>query len=93
MACHSGTGHGQTLAHKNWAGSGISVDAPWWQGAELYEIDPLDFADSDGDGFGDLRGIAERLDYLQALGVDALVISSMPLHCGRVAERAAVSTP
>lgn len=72
-------GCGQTLAHRNWAGSGMAVES-WWVGAELYEIDPIDFADSDGDGFGDLRGLAGRLDYLQSLGVDAVVLSALPLQ-------------
>ncbi len=79
LAC--GTASGQALAHKNWAGNGMTV-APWWAGAELYEIDPIDFQDADGNGFGDLRGIADRLDYLQALGVDGLVLSNMPLRVG-----------
>ena len=70
---------GQTLAHKNWAGSGLTV-TPWWMGAELYTIDPISFQDSDGDGFGDLNGITSRLDYLAGLGVDALVLSPMPLQ-------------
>jgi alpha-glucosidase len=71
----------QTLAHKGWAGSGLTVD-PWWKNAVFYEVDPLLFQDSNGDGFGDLNGITERLDYLQALGVDALVLSPLPLVFG-----------
>jgi alpha-glucosidase len=71
----------QTLAHKGWAGSGITVD-PWWKSAEFYQVDPLLFEDSNGDGFGDLNGITQRLDYLQALGVDSLVISPLPLMPG-----------
>ena len=74
---------GQTLAKKNWVGSGMTV-APWWQGAELYEIDPISFQDTDGNGFGDLKGISARLDYLQGLGVDGIVLSSMPLRRGGV---------
>jgi hypothetical protein len=69
----------QTLAHKNWAGSGISVE-PWYQSAVFYQVDPLTFQDSDGDGFGDLPGITARLPYLQQLGVDALVLSPLPLE-------------
>lgn len=41
-----------------------SGDAPWWQGAPCYEIFVRSFADSDGDGNGDFRGMTERLDYL-----------------------------
>jgi alpha-glucosidase len=47
----------------------------WWQRAVVYQIYPRSFADSNGDGVGDLRGIIQRLDYLVALGVDALWIS------------------
>jgi alpha-glucosidase len=45
---------------------------PWWKNAVIYEIYPRSFQDSNGDGIGDLNGIASRLDYLQALGVDAI---------------------
>ena len=69
----------QTLARKGWAGSGITVET-WWEGAVLYQIDPVSFQDSDGDGFGDLKGIIARLDYLQTLGVDAIVLSPFQLE-------------
>ena len=45
---------------------------PWWTHAVIYEIYVRSFQDSDGDGVGDLRGIARRLDYLKSLGVDAI---------------------
>jgi alpha-glucosidase len=48
---------------------------PWWQRAVLYQVYIRSFADSDADGVGDLRGVLERLDYLQWLGVDALWLS------------------
>jgi alpha-glucosidase len=48
---------------------------PWWQRGVLYQVYVRSFADSDGDGVGDLRGIADRLDYLQWLGVDAIWLS------------------
>jgi alpha-glucosidase len=44
----------------------------WWRGGVLYEIYPRSFADSSGDGIGDLAGIRERLDYLEWLGVDGI---------------------
>jgi oligo-1,6-glucosidase len=50
-------------------------DAAWWKSAVVYQIYPRSFADSNGDGFGDLGGIVERLSYLQALGVDVIWLS------------------
>jgi alpha-glucosidase len=55
-------------------------DLPWWKSGIVYQIYPRSFADSDGDGIGDLRGIIARLDYLndgtpESLGVDAIWIS------------------
>jgi alpha-glucosidase len=47
----------------------------WWRDAVVYQIYPRSFQDSDGDGIGDLRGIAQRLDHLSYLGVDALWLS------------------
>ncbi len=48
----------------------------WWRGAVFYQVYPLSFADSNGDGFGDLAGIISKLDYLsETLGVDALWLS------------------
>jgi oligo-1,6-glucosidase len=47
----------------------------WWQSAVVYQIYPRSFADSDGDGIGDLGGIAARLDYLAELGIDVLWLS------------------
>jgi alpha-glucosidase len=48
---------------------------PWWRGAVIYQIYPRSFLDTNGDGVGDLRGIAERLDYVAGLGVDAIWVS------------------
>ncbi len=44
----------------------------WWKNAVIYEVYPRSFQDTNGDGVGDLNGITERLDYLKALGVDAI---------------------
>ncbi len=55
----------------------------WWQSGTVYQIYPLSFMDSDGDGKGDLQGIRSKLDYLQELGVDAIWSSPIfpsPLH-------------
>ena len=47
----------------------------WWRHDVIYQVYPRSFADSDGDGVGDLRGIESRLDYLSWLGVDVLWLS------------------
>ena len=47
----------------------------WWEHGIIYQIYPRSFADSNGDGIGDLRGIIDKLDYLEWLGVDALWLS------------------
>lgn len=52
-----------------------SADKDWWRGATIYQIYPRSFADSNGDGLGDLAGITGRMDYIAALGVDAIWIS------------------
>jgi alpha-glucosidase len=47
----------------------------WWKHAAIYEIYPRSFADSNGDGIGDLNGITSKLDYLQDLGIGAIWIT------------------
>jgi oligo-1,6-glucosidase len=47
----------------------------WWKKAVVYQIYPRSFADADGDGMGDLRGIIDHLDHLAELGVDVLWLS------------------
>lgn len=44
----------------------------WWKSAVVYQIYPISFVDSNGDGLGDLNGIYSKLDYLKQLGVDVL---------------------
>lgn len=47
----------------------------WWRDAVVYQIYPRSFADANGDGVGDLRGIIQRLDHISDLGVDAVWVS------------------
>jgi len=48
---------------------------PWWQTATIYQVYPRSFADANGDGTGDLRGVVSRLEYIVSLGVDAIWLS------------------
>lgn len=52
-----------------------SSGAPWWRDGVFYQIYPRSFADSNGDGIGDLQGIISKLDYLQWLGIDGVWIN------------------
>lgn len=56
----------------------MSDSTPWWRGAVIYQVYVRSFADSDGDGVGDFGGLISRLDYIAALGVDAIWLS--PIH-------------
>ena len=47
----------------------------WWKNSVVYQIYPRSFKDSNGDGFGDLRGVIEKLDYLKELGIDVICLS------------------
>ncbi|GGC13293.1 glycoside hydrolase family 13 protein [Cellulomonas carbonis] len=47
----------------------------WWRQAVVYQVYPRSFADADGDGLGDIRGVTSRLPYLRDLGVDAVWLS------------------
>jgi alpha-glucosidase len=63
--------------------SNASPADPWWRGAVFYQVYPRSFADDNGDGVGDLRGITQRLAHIASLGVDALWVSPFfksPMH-------------
>lgn len=53
----------------------MSDTKDWWRGAAIYQIYPRSFLDTNGDGVGDLKGIAQKLDYVASLGVDGIWIS------------------
>ncbi|MDZ4158601.1 MAG: alpha-amylase family glycosyl hydrolase, partial [Anaerolineaceae bacterium] len=53
----------------------MGEDFLWWRDGVIYQIYPRSFADSNGDGLGDLNGITSRLDYLSELGIDAIWLS------------------
>jgi len=67
------------------------IEPQWWSNAVFYQIYPRSFADSNGDGIGDLDGIIARLDYLSTLGIDAIwlnpiMVSPMADHGYDVAD-------
>src|SRR3954468_18383819 len=51
------------------------AERAWWKEAVFYQVYPRSFADGNGDGIGDLRGVIDRLDYLADLGIDAIWLS------------------
>ena len=53
----------------------VQTAREWWRGAAIYQIYPRSFADTNGDGIGDLPGITARLDHVASLGVDAIWLS------------------
>ncbi|XP_053963772.1 maltase A3 [Anastrepha ludens] len=53
----------------------LNAAQKWWQSATFYQIYPRSFKDSDGDGVGDLKGIAQQLPYLKEIGITATWIS------------------
>ena len=47
----------------------------WWHKASVYQIYPLSYQDSNGDGMGDIKGIISRLDHIKNLGIDVIWLS------------------
>src|ERR1700761_6480233 len=56
----------------------VAAPLPWWRGAVIYQVYVRSFCDGNGDGQGDFAGLISRLDYIAALGVDAIWLS--PIH-------------
>ena len=63
------------LAEDESADKSNTTGALWWKGAAIYQIYPRSFADTNGDGVGDLPGITDKLDYVASLGVEAIWLS------------------
>jgi 1,4-alpha-glucan branching enzyme len=62
-----------------------------WQRAVIYHIYPHSFQDSNGDGIGDLKGIASRLEYLVELGIDAIWLSPIIRACPQLSQMIAAA--
>ena len=69
----------QTLAHKGWVGSGLTID-PWWRGAVFYQLDPAALQNQQGNSALPPAVLLQFVDYLKSLGVDAVVLSPSPRH-------------
>src|SRR5213595_3419989 len=65
-------GHRAAASQSTIAGQPFSGDSLWYKDAVIYEVPVRAFCDSDGDGIGDFKGLASKLDYLQDLGVTAI---------------------
>ena len=70
------------------------TDARWYQRAVFYEVAVREFSDSDGDGYGDFKGLTQKLDYLSWLGVDCLwLLPFFQSPCATAATTSATSSP
>jgi hypothetical protein len=63
----------QTLARPGWAGSGMSTDV-WWKNAIVYQVNPINFSPTGGSG---LHGVAQHVNYIQSLGADAILLTTI----------------
>jgi alpha-glucosidase len=64
-----------TLDQATTNSSAEGASSPWWKGAVIYQIYPRSFADSNGDGIGDLKGVTAHLDHVASLGCNGVWIS------------------
>ena len=67
--------HATASALTDAASAAVEAGSQWWRHAVIYQIYPRSFADANGDGVGDLRGITQRLPHIADLGVDAVWLS------------------
>ena len=58
----------------------------WWKEAVIYQVYPASFVDTNGDGWGDIKGITSRLDYLSQLGIDIVWLSPSQLRPCRISQ-------
>jgi len=72
LAARGQASDAKPISHPSHEAANAAELQNWWKNAVIYEIYPRSFQDSNGDGIGDLNGIASRLDYLKDLGVDAI---------------------
>nr|XP_018907649.1 PREDICTED: maltase A1-like isoform X1 [Bemisia tabaci] len=64
-----------TALERGVTGSVAPKNADWWENTVFYQIYPRSFKDSDGDGIGDIKGVAEKVEYLKDLGIGAVWLS------------------
>src|SRR5690606_21232251 len=76
VRAHRRCGEGMSSSADPLPGTGASAEAgAWWRDAVIYEVYLRSFADSNGDGVGDLAGLTSHLDHLHRLGVDAVWVT------------------
>src|SRR6185436_13218189 len=76
-ACASGSARWQASARAGGSRTLMTADPLWYKDAIIYQLHVKTFADSNGDGIGDFRGLTSRLDYIRDLGVDCIWILPM----------------
>jgi oligo-1,6-glucosidase len=59
----------EEMKKENKVKNSVDISRAWWKEGVLYQIYPQSFKDSDGDGFGDFKGVIDKLDYLESLGI------------------------